>query len=168
MGVMKIRTKFFGEIEIADEQLILFPYGVYGFEDSKRFVLLHDKDYEEENETMLRFLQCADDEHLCFTVIDPEHVEKGYSPKLPESSLKNLGSFGEGDLGYLAIAVIRENLWESTANMQGPIVINARNRLGAQVILEASEPENAGYQIRHKIFAVCEDELVKEGATAVC
>ena len=166
---MKIRTKFFGEIDIKDEQIILFPYGIYGFEDFNRFVLLHDVDYEEENETVFRFLQCADDEHLCFTVINPEYIVPGYAPKLPENYIRKLGSFGSDDLAYLVIAVIGENLAESTANMQGPIVVNSKNMLGSQVILEASEPENAEYKIKHKIFASCADgEFVEEGAAVVC
>ena len=166
---MKIKTKFFGEIEIADEQVILFPYGIYGFEEFNRFVLLHDIDYEEENETVFRFLQCADDEHLCFTVMNPDYVERGYNPKLPEGSMKKLGIFGDGDLVYLVIATINENLEESTANMQGPIVINSKNMLGAQIILETSEPENAGYKIKHKIYASYEgEEFVEEGAAVIC
>jgi flagellar assembly factor FliW len=165
---MKIKTKFFGEIDMADEQVILFPYGIYGFEEFNRFVLLHDEEYEEENETVFRFLQCADDEHLCFTVMDPEYIEPGYSPKLPESSVKKLGISGS-DTAYLVIALISENLEDSTANMQGPIVINSKNMLGAQVILETSEPENANYEIKHKIFKNYEgEEFVEEGAAVRC
>ena len=168
---MRIRTKFFGEIDIEDEQIILFPYGIYGFEDFNRFVLLHDVEYEEENETVFRFLQCADDEHLCFTVINPDYIEPGYAPKLPESYIKKLGNFGDEDLAYLVIALINENLEDATANMQGPIVINSKNMLGLQVILEASEPENAKYKIKHKIFAAYTDsngELIEKGAAVVC
>ena len=155
---MKIKTKFFGEIDIEDEQVILFPYGIYGFEEYNQFVLLHDIDYEDENETVFRFLQCADDENLCFTVMNPEFIEKGYDPKLPENYIKKLGIFGSDDLAYLVIAVIQENLEDSTANMQGPIVINSKNRIGAQVILETSEQENAQYQIKHKIFKTGDDD----------
>ena len=154
---MEIKTKFFGEIDIEEDQIILFPYGIYGFEDFNRFVLLHDKDYEEENETVFRFLQCADDEQLCFTVIDPEYIERGYNPALPENYIKKLGIFSREDLVYLVIALISENLEESTANMQGPIVINTKNMMGAQVILDGSEPENAKYKIKHKIFGHCEE-----------
>lgn len=168
---MRMRTKFFGEIDIDEEQIIIFPYGIYGFEDYNRFVLLHDKDYEEESETVFRFLQCADDENLCFTVIDPEFIERGYNPKLPEIYVKKLGIFSREDLAYLVIAVINENLEESTTNMQGPIVINSKNRLGAQVILETSEPENAEYKIRYKIFMPQTHESesnAEEGSVVLC
>jgi len=162
---MKIKTKFFGEIDIKDEKIFLFPYGIYGFEEFNRFVLLHDEEYEEENETVFRFLQCADDEHLCFTVMDPDYIKPGYNPKLPENAIKKLGIFNGDDIAYLVIAVIGENLEESTANMQGPIVINSKNRLGAQVILEASEPENADYKIKHKIFGAHKsEEFAEEGS----
>jgi flagellar assembly factor FliW len=154
---MKIGTKFFGEIDIDEEQIILFPYGIYGFEDFNRFVLLHDEEYDGENETVFRFLQCADEENLCFTVVDPVFIDREYNPKLPENNIKKLGIVSTDDLAYLVIAVINENLEESTANMQGPIVINSKNKLGAQIILETSEPENARYKIKHKIF---------EGSTA--
>ena len=156
---MRMKTKFFGEIDIDDEQVILFPYGVYGFEDFNRFVLLHDADYEDENETVFRFLQCADEEGLCFTVMDPDFIERGYNPKLPEDYIKKLGIVSADDLAYLVIAVISENLEESTANMQGPVVVNSKNMLGAQVILETHEPENAGYKIKHRIF---------EGSAVLC
>jgi flagellar assembly factor FliW len=170
---MKIKTKFFGEIEIADGQIILFSDGIYAFENFNRFVLLHDIDYEEENETVFRFLQCAGDEHPCFTVMDPDYIERGYNPKLPENAVKKLGISGESNDSeepvYLVIAAINENLEESTANMQGPIVINTKKMLGAQVILETSEPENAGYKIKHKIFAGHEDdEYIEEGAAVIC
>lgn len=169
---MKIKTKFFGEIDIEDEQIILFPYGIYGFEDYNRFVLLHDIDYEDENETVFRFLQCADEENLCFTVVDPEFIERTYNPKLPENYIKKLGILNGGNLIYLVIVVIGENLEDSTANMQGPIVINSKNMLGAQIILESSEPENAKYQIKHKLFAVHESSVGAtnkgSGSAAVC
>jgi len=170
---MRIKTKFFGEIDIKDEQAILFPYGIYGFEEYTRFVLLYDNENEQEyggghdndvnhhientgnnnvTEAVFGFLQCADDENLCFTVVDPKFIDGAYSPKLPPGCVKQLNIVNTGDLMYLAIAVISDNLVDSTVNMQGPIVVNSKNMIGAQVILETHEPENAKYGIKQKIF----------------
>ena len=157
---MKIRTKFFGEIDIEDDQIILFPYGIYGFDDYTRFVLLHDID-EEENETVFRFLQCADEENLCFTVVDPKFIDGAYEPKLPENSVRKLGITDSSGIVYLVIAVINENLEDSTVNMQGPIVINSKKMIGAQIILETSESENSRYEIKHRIF-------MTEGSAVLC
>ena len=40
---MKINTRIFGEIEIAEDKIITFENGIIGFPDLKRFTLLHDK-----------------------------------------------------------------------------------------------------------------------------
>ena len=172
---MEIKTKFFGKINIADEQIIIFPYGIYGFENAGRFVLLHDEEDEEnkeneedENNTIFRWLQCIDDENLCFTVMEPEFICKGYNPKLPANAFNMLKKLGAGkelngnnantvnlnkdELIYLVIAVIYEDIEESTANLLGPIVINSKIKIGAQIILESSEPQNSEYKIKHKIF----------------
>ena len=41
---MKIKTKIFGEIEIADDRIISFPSGIIGFPELTEFALLHDED----------------------------------------------------------------------------------------------------------------------------
>ena len=158
---MEIKTKFFGEIDITEEQIILFPYGIYGFENSGRFVLLHDEeDMDSENEsnpgneseTIFRWLQCIDDENLCFTVMEPKYIDRGYNPKLPGDTMQKLGAGNEKDLIYLVIAVIYEDVEKSTANLLGPIVINSKNKVASQVILESAEQQNSEYKIKHRIF----------------
>ena len=41
---MKIKTKFFGEIEISDDKIITFENGIIGFPELRRFALLHDEE----------------------------------------------------------------------------------------------------------------------------
>ena len=153
---MKVKTKFFGEIEIDDEQIILFPFGIYGFEEYNRFVLLHD---EEDEGGIFRWLQCADEENLCFTVMEPGLVCGDYSPKLPENALRKLGVGDETgdnkdneDLAYLVITVIYDEIEKSTVNLLGPIIINSKNKVAAQIILESYEPENSSFTTKYRIF----------------
>ena len=152
---MKINTKFFGEIDIDEEQIILFPFGLYGFEEYNRFIILHD---EEDENGIFRWLQCVDEEGLCFTVMEPNFVCSEYSPKLPENTLSRIGMGTETGndenegLIYLVITVIYEELEKSTVNLLGPIIINPKNRVAAQVVLENYEPQNSRYKTKHKIF----------------
>jgi len=146
---MRIKTKFFGEIEIGEEQVILFPFGIYGFENYHRFVLLHDED---DGSGIFRWLQSADEELLCFTVLEPGLICGDYSPKLPENSLKKLGADEEMDLLYLVITVLCDAIENSTVNLLSPIVINPQNQVAAQIILESGEPQNSGFKTKHKIF----------------
>jgi len=158
--MIKIQTKFFGEIEKNEDEILYFPFGLYGFEDLTRFVLLHDIEAEnEETGVLLRYLQFVDNPAICFTVMVPELIESDYSPKLPKDTFKKLRvtKDKEKDLIYFVICSIKENLEDSTANLLGPIVINQENRIGMQVILDKFEPENENYQIRHNIFKYYDD-----------
>ena len=55
---MKIATKIFGEIEIADDKIIVFPNGIIGFPDLNRFSLMYDKDKGSHN---IQWLQSLDE-----------------------------------------------------------------------------------------------------------
>lgn len=166
---MEINTKFFGEIDIDEDQIILFPFGIYGFEEYNRFILLHD---EEDENGAFRWLQCVDEEGLCFTVMEPGFVCGDYSPKLPENALKKLGTDDSEEnyeeLIYLVITVLYDEIEKSTVNLLSPIIINSKNRVAAQIILETWEPQNSGYKTKHKIFDLDENEGDQGGDFAVC
>ena len=164
---MRIKTKFFGEIEIGDEQIIIFPFGIYGFEDYHRFVLLHD---EQDENGIFRWLQCADEEGLCFTLMEPGMICGDYLPKLPENSLNKLGARDCDcfDMVYLVITVLYEEIEKSTVNLLSPIVINPSKKIAAQIILEPGEPQNTGYKTKHKIFDLSESAAGQGGGIAEC
>ena len=67
--MMKINTKIFGEIDIADEKIILFENGIVGFPELKRFALLHDE--EKGTDAGIRFLQSLDEPGFAMPVMDP-------------------------------------------------------------------------------------------------
>ena len=52
---MKINTKFFGEVEIADDKIITFDKGIIGFPELKHFTMLHDE--EKGSNVGIRYLQ---------------------------------------------------------------------------------------------------------------
>ena len=43
---MRIVTRVFGEIDIADEKIIRFPNGIVGFPELTDFALIHDSEKE--------------------------------------------------------------------------------------------------------------------------
>ena len=56
---MKINTKFFGEVEIADDKIITFDKGIIGFPELKHFTMLHDE--EKGSNVGIRYLQSLAD-----------------------------------------------------------------------------------------------------------
>lgn len=148
---MKINTKFFGEFEFDEQEMILFPYGIYGFEENNRYILIYDDEEEAGMQTFM-WLQSVDDENLCFIVLDPKLVKSDYDPCIPHNVLNKLGANGYDELRYIVLAVIYDELADSTVNLLSPIVINMKKNIAMQVVLDNSEPKNSSYKTKHSIF----------------
>ena len=61
---MKINTKFHGEKEITDKEIIHFPKGIPAFEEEQKFVILPIDDQEH-----IFILQSVTNENLGFVVV---------------------------------------------------------------------------------------------------
>lgn len=147
---MIIESKHFGYIEIPEEEIIRFPYGLYGFEDIKEYVLLGK--VGDDNPFM--WLHAVHNPDVCFVVIDPLVFRKDYSPSINEEVLHKLEVEEPSDIRFLSIVVIPQDISKMTANLQGPIVINAKKNIAMQVILDDDK-----YTTRHYIL-----EEMKKGA----
>ncbi|HOJ47959.1 MAG TPA: flagellar assembly protein FliW [Bacillota bacterium] len=139
---MLIKTKDFEYIEISEEDIISFPNGVYGFEDTKKFVILKNP----ENIWMM-YLQSAENEDPRFILLDPFMIFEDYNPLLPEGAFELLGASDKKDLNFFVVTVVPENIKDMTVNLKSPVVINFDKKIGAQVILENKE-----YTVRTRVF----------------
>ena len=147
---MIIDSRHFGHIEIPEEEIIRFPYGLYGFEDIKEYVLLGK--VGDDNPCI--WLHAVYNPDVCFVVIDPLIFKKDYSPSLNEEVLHKLEVEEPTDIRFLSIVVIPQDTSKMTANLKGPIVINAKKNIAMQVILDNEE-----YSTKHNIL-----EEMKKGA----
>jgi flagellar assembly factor FliW len=139
---MLIETRDFGPIEIQEDDIVHFPSGIYGFEDSKRFALL-----DTGSSAGIMHLQCVDAPTPRFIVLDPFAIVEDYAPEVPEEALIKLRANSVEELSLLAIAVIPEDLNASTVNLKSPVAINFKEHLGMQVILG-----NRDYPVRFRLF----------------
>lgn len=148
---MRIDTRDFGEIEIDEEMIIDFPQGILGFENIKRYIIINNPD----EENPFQWLQSIDNPELVFIVINPFLVELDYDIILPESAIEKLRIEDEKDIAIHTIVVIPEKLEEMTTNLSGPIIINIKEKLGKQIILDDNR-----YGTKHYIF---KQEVHSEG-----
>ena len=74
---MKINTKIFGEIEIADDRIISFPSGIIGFPELTEFALLHDED---SGSGAMHWMQSLQEPAFAMPVINPLLVMPDYNP----------------------------------------------------------------------------------------
>jgi len=79
---MIIKTKFLGEVEIKEEDSIIFPDGILGFEESRKFILL---DIPEND--FFKIFQDVEREYVSFIVTDPFEFKTDYDMEVPDSEL---------------------------------------------------------------------------------
>lgn len=143
---MKIQTADFGEVIIEEKDLINFPDGLYAFEEYKHYVLLNYDTDQKFNPIMC--LQNIHSQHPSFTVMDPLYFYPQYNPKISSKDKSKIQCQDEKKLRFLVLAVVKENIYESSVNLKSPIVINSDNKMACQVILEEDD-----YPMRYPIFS---------------
>ena len=72
---MLLNTKNFGEVEIKDEDIIFFEYGVPGFENMTQFVILGKTDSEDDP---FFWLQSVQNPNLAFVIMNPRDLVLDY------------------------------------------------------------------------------------------
>lgn len=135
-----MKTKYFGDIEIKQEEIITFEPGMFGFEEDRQFVLLSFlNDEGESSEDFVLCLQSVSEPQLAFIVMNPYYIDPEYNPyQMPEEELLELGLSETTRHTVFCIAVIKDKFEESTLNMKCPLIINLENKKARQFILEDS------------------------------
>jgi flagellar assembly factor FliW len=140
---MKIATKFFGTVDVPEDQVILFDNRLPGFPDEDQFVLLPHQD-----ESPFIFMQSVKTAGTAFVLTDPFRFFPGYEFSLPDSAKLQLEVEDTSQLQVWSIVVLRRILAESTINLKAPLIINTAKRKGQQLILETDR-----YSVRQPLFS---------------
>lgn len=138
---MKITTKYFGEIEIDESQIIDFTEGIPGFQEDKQYIMIRDED------TDFTFFQSLKTEDLCFITLPPVLLAEGYSFDLSKETVKKLELEEAEDVLVYSILNIPQDYKKMTANLKAPLIINAKNKKGIQELLDDDK-----FDIKHPVF----------------
>ncbi|HET6451722.1 MAG TPA: flagellar assembly protein FliW [Spirochaetia bacterium] len=138
---MKVQTKAYGEIEVEDQQRVGFPRGLFGFEELREFVLM------DATQPPFYWLQSLERVEVAFVLIDPRFFRPDYEPDVDPSELAEIGISGPEDVLVFAIVTIPPSAQRMTANLQGPLILNRRTRVGRQSI-----SSNPRWGVRHVIL----------------
>lgn len=142
---MLAKTKFFGEVELADEKILDFPSGLIGFENYTKFAIMYDEENKEA--TRISWLQSLEEPLLALPVIDPLAITPEYIPVIEDELLAPLGNPADEDLLFLLAMTVPSDMTKVTANMKAPIIINAATKKGAQLIVE-----NEDYPVKFNVY----------------
>ncbi len=143
---MRINTKIFGEIEIADDKIIHFPSGIIGFPELTDFALVHD---EEKGIGAIHWMQSVQEPAFAMPVIDPLMVCPDYNPEVDDELLKPLGELIPDEILVLVTVTVPSDLTKMSVNLRGPLIVNAAEKKACQVIIEGE-----GYAIKYPIYDI--------------
>jgi len=121
-----------------------FAEGVFGFPTARYFALAP---YLPPDGSASPFLLLqAKEADLCFPLVSPDLLTPGYTVSLPAELLVKLDAESTADVVALAIVTLRDQVEQITVNLQGPLLLNPRSRLGCQFIAEQ-------YPLRYPLLA---------------
>lgn len=128
--MLTIEGTRFGDVRVPDEAIIHFPRGLIGFAAEDRFVLL-----ERGPKSQLGYLQSVTTPRLCFPVVDGAVAGEDYPrPAAPE--LARDAGLSADDVAVLVVVAVSTPDKPLKANLLAPIVVDAKSRTGAQVVLD--------------------------------
>lgn len=138
MGSRTVRTDRFGDIEVADDEVVSFPEGLPAFETVTEVVLL-----PVDEDGLFFWMQAITDPAIAFLALTPWPLFPDYDVDLPLLDQAELELEDAAEAIVLCLITSHDRPRRLTANLAGPVVINQRNRRGRQVILEADLPTQA-------------------------
>lgn len=146
--MITVETVKFGKIEIEDPRVVSMQEGgILGFSQLRDFVLLIP-----DKKKTFWWLQSVEDGNVAFIVTDPFNVCPDYELDIPTKDMELLNIESQEDIVVLAIvSVSRTPSLRITVNLRAPIIINAKDMIARQVVLERED-----YDIRHEIKSMQE------------
>jgi len=125
---MIVQTTRFGNLQVNDERIITFTRGLLGFGQHRRYALIQPADGG-----YFFWLQAIDAPELAFVVTDPNLFVPDYRVPLraEQMELMGLGSAAEAQI----LVIVNKRGSVLTGNLQGPLVIQTKHRVGEQLVL---------------------------------
>lgn len=146
---MKYETRL-GEIDINENEIIVFEKGLPGFENLKKFSIVSLKDT-----LPVLWLVSLEDESVSLPIIDPWIVNREYEFEISQEDIEELEIKDKEKVAVWVILTIPHGKpEETTVNLKAPIVISLESGKGKQIILD-----NEKYKIKHKISDFFEKKM---------
>jgi len=138
-----VKTGSFGQITVGDGEIITIPQGILGFPDYRKYCLIDSGD-----DTLVLWLQSMEDPAVAFPVLEPKIFKPDYTVKLSAAELRELKLGNINQSTVLSILTIPADITQMSANIKAPIVINLKEQIARQVVLQENE-----YGVKHPMFS---------------
>jgi flagellar assembly factor FliW len=128
---MRIETSRFGTLDLDENVFIEFPWGMPGFEELKRYVLLQHR------QGPFQWLQAVDEPSLAFVVCEPELV--GFRYRVPPEKGIPIRLEASEDLVVLVMVSFDREQKRICPHWRGPLLFNSLSRLAYQWSMDEEE-----------------------------
>lgn len=125
----KIVTRF-GEVEYDPENLLLFPAGLIGFPNLRKFVVMPNK-----KAGPLFWIQSVDDPSFAFVLTDPTNFFLDYLV-VPDDGERQHLQIDDNDPCFVLAVVTVPPGQDISLNLAAPILFSPKSNRAIQVILE--------------------------------
>ena len=127
--MIRLEKTRFGTISLDETTQIRFPRGLIGFSSETSFALL------ERERGPIAYLQSLSTPGIALPVIDARFLQPTY-PETASEDLAGLAGVAPDDLLVLVVLAIEPDDGTLRANLLAPLVVDAKNRTGAQILLD--------------------------------
>lgn len=124
---MKIRTHQFGEIEFAEDKIINFNNGLFGFEDLKKYLFIKPDD------SFFYWLNSIENPDIAFPMFGIRVIDEEF----PQ----------ETDFEAFGIVTLNSDPLKITVNLKAPVYINQNLKSGFQKIIDTDK-----YPVHYNLF----------------
>lgn len=124
---MKIRTHQFGEIEFAEDKIINFDNGLFGFEDLKKYLFIKPDD------SFFYWLNSIENADIAFPMFGIRVIDEEF----PQ----------ETDFEAFGIVTLNSDPLKITVNLKAPVYINQNLKSGFQKIIDTDK-----YPVHYNLF----------------
>ncbi len=130
---MLVSTTRFGQIDVAQDQIILFPQGLIGFETCRHWVILPDSVNPD-----VAWLQSVSQGQVALPIMSPRKLASEYKVNVSRRQLTPI-SMHSSDRVFV-LTIISKTGKTLTTNLRSPIIINMTRRLACQVVTDDAQP----------------------------
>jgi flagellar assembly factor FliW len=131
-GTKTVEFPRFGTCTFNEADILVFPWGIPGFDDLRSFVSL-----QLETQDQIIWLQSLDDVSVSLPLGDPWAFFPDYDPKIPSFASLSLDLAKPEDFTLLAVMVGTPG-GPTFMNLFAPIIINLKTRTARQVPLDTT------------------------------
>lgn len=147
---MIVKTGRFGDLSIHESEIVKIPTGIFGFPEFTEFCLVDPGD-----ETLILWLQSTQNPSISFPILEPKIFKGDYVVRLSAAELRELKLENINQSAVFSILTIPEDVTQMTGNIKAPLVINLKEQIARQVVLQENE-----YSIKHLMFKELKTHLV--------